>query len=77
MSSPTSRGISSADWSPKGLRDAHPPCLIARITEEFGTLLTQLDVEGGDVVGLGLARAGQRDPEGGVPRGPLARRRLG
>lgn len=54
-----------------GARDSTPPALIARITQELGTLLNQLDVASGDVVGVGLARPGQRDPEGGVPRGSL------
>jgi predicted NBD/HSP70 family sugar kinase len=55
----------------EGVRDASPPALIARITDELGTLLAQLDVKSTDVVGLGLARAGQREPEGGIPRTAL------
>jgi predicted NBD/HSP70 family sugar kinase len=56
----------------EGVRDATPSVLIARITEELKTLLSQLDVKTSDVVGVGLARAGQRDPEDGVRRGSLA-----
>ena len=54
----------------EGVRDAAPAALISRVAEELGTLLVQLDVSPADVVGLGLARAGQRG--GGVPRGSLA-----
>lgn len=54
-----------------GIRDTPPSTVIARITEQLGILLTQLDVAKSDVVGVGLARAGRLDNAGGVLRGSL------
>ncbi len=56
----------------EGVQDATPTALISRISEEVRTLLNQLDVKATDVVGLGLARAGLRERESGLPRASLA-----
>lgn len=55
----------------EGVRDTPPAAVIARITQQLDALLTQLDVKRSRVVGVGLARAGQRDRAGGVLHGSL------
>lgn len=52
----------------EGAGDTPPAVLVGRITEELGMLLTQLGIKSNQVVGVGLARAGQHAPEGSVPR---------
>ncbi len=55
-----------------GIGDTYPPTVIERIQAELDVLLTQLDIERSDVVGVGVAGAGRRDVSGAVLRASLS-----
>jgi predicted NBD/HSP70 family sugar kinase len=55
-----------------GIGDTYPPTVIERIQAELDVLLTQLDINRADVVGVGVAGAGRRDVSGDVLRASLS-----
>ncbi|AMM21537.1 hypothetical protein AX769_17050 [Frondihabitans sp. PAMC 28766] len=56
----------------KGIGGTLPSVVVGRIRDELEVLLRQLDIDRGDVIGVGVAGAGRLDATGGILRSSLS-----